>query len=66
MPVISGEPMKTQKEIQGDGFVQNALAALRRELRKWYGMISVQELASNRELAIEIGILEKMLAREGV
>lgn len=46
--------------------LRTALAALKREFRKWYGMISVNELAANRELAFEIGVLEKMLARQGV
>lgn len=43
-----------------------AFAVLKREFRKWYGMISVDELAANRELAFEIGVFEQMLARQGV
>ena len=58
--------MKYQQRIAQNAFVKSALEALKREFRKWYGMISVKELASNRELAIEIGILEQMLARQGV
>lgn len=58
--------MKDQASKVANGFIRVALAALKREFRKWYGMISVDELASNRELAIEIGILEQMLARQGV
>ncbi|MGE3263105.1 MAG: hypothetical protein AB7K68_15090 [Bacteriovoracia bacterium] len=46
--------------------LRSALAVLKREFRKWYGMISVKELAANRELAFEIGVLEQMLARQGV
>lgn len=49
-----------------NALVRAALAALKREFRRWYGMISIDELASNRELAIEIGVLEQMLARQGV
>ena len=49
-----------------NALVRVALAALKREFRRWYGMISIDELASNRELAIEIGVLEQMLARQGV
>ncbi len=43
-----------------------ALAAIKRELRKWYGLISVKELISNRDLVLEIEVLERMLATEGV
>ncbi len=57
--------MKYQRTI-ANALVRAALAALKREFRRWYGMISIDELASNRELAIEIGILEQMLARQGV
>lgn len=46
--------------------LKTALAVLKREFRKWYGMISVNELAANRELVFEIGVLEQMLARQGV
>lgn len=49
-----------------NALVRAALAALKREFRRWYGMISIDELASNRELAIEIGVLEQMLAKQGV
>lgn len=43
-----------------------ALATIKRELRKWYGAISVDELVGNRELVLEIETLERMLALEGV
>ena len=43
-----------------------ALASVKKELRKWYGTISVDELAENRELTLEIETLERMLALEGV
>ena len=43
-----------------------ALATIKRELRKWYGAISVDELVGNRELVLEIETLERMLAFEGV
>lgn len=58
--------MKYQGKMAANAIIKAALAALKREFRKWYGMISVDELASNRELAIEIGILEQMLSRQGV
>ena len=57
--------MKYQRKT-ANALVRAALAALKREFRRWYGMISIDELASNRELAIEIGVLEQMLARQGV
>jgi hypothetical protein len=41
------------------------LDAIRRELRRWYGLISVEELVSNKELVLEIEVLERMLARQG-
>ena len=44
---------------------QNALASIKREFRKWYGMISVRELTSNHALTLEIEILEKMLSHQG-
>jgi hypothetical protein len=55
---------------QGRGKKQNPLlssmlSAIRRELRKWYGLISVDELVNNRDLVFEIEVLERMLAREG-
>lgn len=46
--------------------IKAALSALKREFRRWYGTISVKELAGNRELAAEIAILEQMLANQGV
>lgn len=46
--------------------IKAALAALKREFRRWYGTISVKELAANRELAAEIAVLEQMLASQGV
>lgn len=46
--------------------IKAALFVLRREFRKWYGTISVKELARNGELAAEISILEQMLASQGV
>jgi hypothetical protein len=46
--------------------LRSAYAALKREFRKWYGTISVDELAANSELAFEIGVLEQMLAGKGV
>ena len=46
--------------------LQAALSALKREFRKWYGTISVRELAVNRQLAAEIATLEKMFAKQGV
>ena len=45
---------------------KGAVAAIKRELREWYGTISVEELANNYELALEIEVLERMLARLGV
>jgi hypothetical protein len=55
---------------QGRGKKQNPLLSsmlgvIRRELRKWYGLISVDELVNNRDLVFEIEVLERMLAREG-
>ena len=45
--------------------LSSMLAAIRRELRKWYGLISVDELVNNRDLVFEIEVLERMLARQG-
>jgi hypothetical protein len=58
--------MKTKLKSLYSAYFDSAIAALRREFRKWYGTISVNELAENRELVFEIGVLEKMLARQGV
>jgi len=58
--------MNYRKNMVANTVIKAALVALKREFRRWYGMISVNELASNRELAVEIGILEQMLARQGV
>lgn len=58
--------MKARGKIAANLLLKAALTALKREFRKWYGMISVDELASNRELAVEIGVLEQMLVRQGV
>ena len=58
--------MSFQRKVAANGVVKAALAALKREFRRWYGMISINELASNRELAEEIWVLEQMLARQGV
>lgn len=55
--------MKTQTKFSNQ---KSALANIRRELRKWYGSISVKELVSNRELVLEIEVLERMLANQGV
>lgn len=46
--------------------IKAALSVLKREFRRWYGTISVKELAGNRELATEIAILEQMFVTEGV
>ena len=58
--------MNTNSKLFSRVCLKAAFAALKREFRKWYGTISVEELANNRELAIEIGVLEQMLARQGV
>ena len=58
--------MRTKSNVFSRTCLKTALAALKREFRKWYGMISVNELAANRELVFEIGVLEQMLARQGV
>ena len=58
--------MSTKSNVFSRTCLNAALAALKREFRKWYGMISVNELAANRELVFEIGVLEQMLARQGV
>jgi hypothetical protein len=57
--------MKYQRKT-ANALARAALASLKREFRRWYGMISIDELASNRELAIEISVLEQILARQGV
>jgi hypothetical protein len=46
-------------------FLISAITAIRTEFRKWYGVISVNELVSNRALAREIEVLEHMLAIHG-
>ena len=45
--------------------LSSVIAALKRELREWYGAISVEELVNNRALAFEIEILERMLTNQG-
>lgn len=45
--------------------LMSMFGAIRQELRRWYGLISVEELVSNKELVLEIEVLERMLARQG-
>ena len=45
--------------------LSSVIASLKRELREWYGAISVEELVNNRELAFEIEVLERMLINQG-
>lgn len=52
--------MKNQKFV-----MKSALAMIRAELRRWYGIISVEELVCNCDLAQEIAVLERMLVSEG-
>ncbi len=42
------------------------LSRLKRDFRKWYATISVNELVSNRDLVLEIEVFERMLAKQGV
>ncbi|MBT4761055.1 MAG: hypothetical protein HOO06_05095 [Bdellovibrionaceae bacterium] len=42
-----------------------ALQVLKEEFRKWYGMISVEELVSNHELVEFIRRIEKYFALSG-
>ena len=42
-----------------------ALQVLKDEFRKWYGMISVEELVSNKELIQFITRIEKYFALTG-
>lgn len=59
--------MKEQGEFKVEySSLKAALARIKQELRKWYGVISVKELVTNRELAFEIEVLERMLASQGV
>lgn len=41
------------------------LRKLKEEFRKWYGLISVQELVQNKVLVVEIEALEIMLIEQG-
>ncbi len=43
----------------------NVLRTLREEFRKWYGMISVEELVSNHELVEFITRIERYFALAG-
>ncbi len=58
--------MRKPKEKHQKPPVSRTRDALKREIRKWYGMISVKELISNRELTLEIETLERILAHQGV
>ena len=43
----------------------SAIELIKTEFRRWYGTVSIRELAANRALAFEIEILERMLAAKG-
>lgn len=58
--------MNAGRNANHNPFIRVALGLIRKELRRWYAVISVDELVENRELVFEIEILERMLAREGV
>jgi hypothetical protein len=45
--------------------LMSVLAVVKHEFRKWYGMISIEELVSNWKLTHEVEILERMLAIQG-
>lgn len=57
--------MNRRSSGRSNPLLRNMLDAIRRELRRWYGLISVEELVSNKELVLEIEVLERMLARQG-
>lgn len=57
--------MKQRNRDSQNPTLRTMLAAIRRELRRWYGLISVEELASNKDLVSEIEVLERMLVRQG-
>ena len=41
------------------------MSGLKKEFRRWYGVISVREFSANRELMEEIARFEKKLVAEG-
>lgn len=45
--------------------LEAALSWVRIAFRKWCGMLSVEEIVTNRDLSIEIARLERMLACVG-
>lgn len=46
--------------------IKKAMESIKSELRRLYGVLSVNELTSNKELVFEIEVLERMLAKQGV
>jgi len=62
--------MKSEKSIEAnetqESTLKSALERIRRELRKWYGVISVKELVSNKALTFEIETIERLFAQQGV
>lgn len=46
--------------------VNRALVRFKNLLRRWYGLLSIEEIVANRELSHEIGRLERMIAQTGV
>ena len=47
---------------KGSEFITK-LRRLKKEFRKWYGQVSVEELISNRELVFQISAIERLLGR---
>lgn len=59
--------MKTRNHSsQIQSSLKKAIESIKAELRKLYGVLSVDELVSNKELVFEIEVLERMLAKQGV
>ena len=54
--------MKTREE-KNDEPLKAVIEKIKSEFRKWYGMISPEELASNRELTFFILQFEQRMAK---
>lgn len=58
------KPSKAEEKIKNE--IQQAKEKLLRCFRKWYGCLSVKELAANPILVREIEDLEKLVLIQGV
>ena len=57
--------MKAKKSKVVECDLKSTVRKIKDEFRRWYGMISVRELAANKILTHEIEVMEKLILQMG-